>query len=1248
MKSRKVALSAIVLCHSSAGCLFAAVQAKTFFGSTASLIHPRQRRWPSTAADTTDAITDAMSSVSLSNNDRLQYKRNEYVSILELLRLRGGGSDGDEEGGGKRRRRRRKQGSSASAEATATNESEDDKEPSADDEAAKNESVELEPKLAEKESNETKKGGKKRRRRLPRVFGRGGRDDTSNINDEPEPKNGAEEIVGGSETSLATPPSDAAGDDEKITSADGEAKKERRKKRRRTNENAEEVLVDPADDQDEITVTTDPVEEIVQDVSQEQEDDTPEFSIDGIKKKRRKRRVKQNDSTDEVSPSEEVQDEQTPKESSVDEQSGITGGESAPQDAETSEGSAKKRKRRKRNKTVADTEEEEESLSSQINDNEPQPTIAIDASIEIPNEEVVPESIGTSVVIEDSISIDQLGEGAATESTEAWEEEEAESSSLSGKKKRRRRRTRNDADDSSATVQNDDIDTESATELSASTIEINTSIEIPNEEVVPESIGASAVEIDENFPISLIEDEEEEGLEVEPTSAEVTAADDEHGTEVETAEIEKVEELLDENEDVDSKIMVAADLSTSSIEIEANIEIPNEEVVPESIGASIEVEQVLPIEPMTEDERGTPASGVDIIAPEQDNTDNVGDEAEINHQNVENVNMDGAFETFESSISIDASIELPREEIVPESIGADVEIEESIDIEPIEVDSIESEVSTFNMAFSNGEEDTKKTDIPMKAEEDAQSEEEQDEATPVAEDAEEGASEAARSLLVEEDAGQITDGEVKEDKAAPEGGCDANDEVLVDDQTNEDCVVDNNEEVQDEADAVDPMIGSDDVHKDEGEATDGAVQDNISTELRSGDGGSIAEDSVTVEGSEVIQQDTGGETTPPVVHGDAIQTNEMTTNASEALESEQFDDDCLTASVVTWNLAESAPSEKEASFFRTFCKDGKGIGSDLVMIGAQECEEIKPRRTEGHRSRHIRRMGIMMLGKEYVPLVFHSIGGIQCALYCHRDVLEEVEMINIADVTCGIGNVLHNKGAIGVYLKLKRRDEKTGITKSSRMLFVTAHLAAHVKNVDARNGDFKRIISELEAQAPARFLRPRRNRDGSPAECDGSHLLSSMDHVIFSGDLNYRVDLPREYAERCITDIKQCAGEDSQVSTLMNKLLHRDQLLQTMASGRAFADFHEGKITFLPTFKFDKGTSDYDTSHKQRVPAWTDRILFRSSKARVLEYQSATDATHSDHRPVFGTFQLGWGLTEKTKPAGFARKPKRRSRRKKD
>lgn len=165
--------------------------------------------------------------------------------------------------------------------------------------------------------------------------------------------------------------------------------------------------------------------------------------------------------------------------------------------------------------------------------------------------------------------------------------------------------------------------------------------------------------------------------------------------------------------------------------------------------------------------------------------------------------------------------------------------------------------------------------------------------------------------------------------------------------------------------------------------------------------------------------------------------------------------------------------------------------------------------------------------------------------------------------------------------------------------------------------------------------------------------MDSVDRVFFCGDLNYRVDLPREVAENTVNEmvvaerIRQddSSSDDSsrQVETLREKLLLHDQLLQTVADGRAFPGFAEGKISFPPTFKFDKNSKDYDTSHKQRIPAWTDRILFKPFGVRVLEYTSVEDATHSDHRPVFGQYRVSMQGRElpTTKKGGRRRRSKR-------
>lgn len=327
-------------------------------------------------------------------------------------------------------------------------------------------------------------------------------------------------------------------------------------------------------------------------------------------------------------------------------------------------------------------------------------------------------------------------------------------------------------------------------------------------------------------------------------------------------------------------------------------------------------------------------------------------------------------------------------------------------------------------------------------------------------------------------------------------------------------------------------------------------------------------------------------------------------------------------SIVTWNLAEESPAEDDAAFIRRFRKNGisPDNGSDIVLISGQECENIKPRRSEGSRSREFRRLMIKMLGKEYVPLALHLLGGIQFGLFVKRSFLKNIEDVSVADVTCGIGNVFHNKGAIAAFVKVKARNEvgkrdDVKRSKTIQMIFVSAHLAAHVKNVQARDSDFWRISSELEAQAPEGFI-PRRATENESTNPTGSVLFDFADRVFFCGDLNYRIDLPRELTEYSIL-------HGSHDNTWLENLLLHDQLIHSMTDGRAFLGFAEGKIAFMPTFKFDKDSDCYDTSHKQRIPAWTDRILFKPYDGiRVLDYQSVPGAQHSDHRPVFGSYRI--------------------------
>ena len=82
---------------------------------------------------------------------------------------------------------------------------------------------------------------------------------------------------------------------------------------------------------------------------------------------------------------------------------------------------------------------------------------------------------------------------------------------------------------------------------------------------------------------------------------------------------------------------------------------------------------------------------------------------------------------------------------------------------------------------------------------------------------------------------------------------------------------------------------------------------------------------------------------------------------------------------------------------------------------------------------------------------------------------------------------------------------------------------------------------------------------------------------------------------------------------------HRiNRALLPIPSDKIFSKFQEAdRIKFGPTYKFNMGTNDYDIA-KNRVPSWTDRILYKVKSHRnevnCLEYNSVLELDTSDHK----------------------------------
>jgi phosphatidylinositol-bisphosphatase len=130
------------------------------------------------------------------------------------------------------------------------------------------------------------------------------------------------------------------------------------------------------------------------------------------------------------------------------------------------------------------------------------------------------------------------------------------------------------------------------------------------------------------------------------------------------------------------------------------------------------------------------------------------------------------------------------------------------------------------------------------------------------------------------------------------------------------------------------------------------------------------------------------------------------------------------------------------------------------------------------------------------------------------------------------------------------------------------------------------------------------------------------DHIFFLGDFNYRLTIPRPHVEQFI---KQ---------ETYNQLLEYDQLKKEHSEGRVFREFNEGQIKFPPTYKYDIGSDEYDTSEKARTPSYTDRILWRSIFPDVQTkqlYYGRAEVKTSDHRPVSAIFDVDIEICDETK-----------------
>lgn len=137
---------------------------------------------------------------------------------------------------------------------------------------------------------------------------------------------------------------------------------------------------------------------------------------------------------------------------------------------------------------------------------------------------------------------------------------------------------------------------------------------------------------------------------------------------------------------------------------------------------------------------------------------------------------------------------------------------------------------------------------------------------------------------------------------------------------------------------------------------------------------------------------------------------------------------------------------------------------------------------------------------------------------------------------------------------------------------------------------------------------------------DSSNNIFEHDIVLWAGDFNSRM---WEDARMQSLTSHAFMFDELQVGKHERLLKEHDELNLQRAEGGPFALFKEAAITFSPTYKLDDGRKgvifEGETFSASRVPAWTDRVLWRVQSHCHLQpcsYDRISTVVVSDHRPV--------------------------------
>ncbi|KAI8892423.1 Endonuclease/exonuclease/phosphatase [Globomyces pollinis-pini] len=159
----------------------------------------------------------------------------------------------------------------------------------------------------------------------------------------------------------------------------------------------------------------------------------------------------------------------------------------------------------------------------------------------------------------------------------------------------------------------------------------------------------------------------------------------------------------------------------------------------------------------------------------------------------------------------------------------------------------------------------------------------------------------------------------------------------------------------------------------------------------------------------------------------------------------------------------------------------------IIIIGTQECEKSLEKSLIFKSNKSWEQIIDTNFGKHFDRLKTESLMGLHMIILIRKSFRNHVHDEKSCRLATGIGNVIGNKGAVGISF----------MVDDTSFLFVNAHLSAHEGKTKFRNKDYNRINLNLP-------LTGYRQKDQQKKS-----ISDRFDHCFFFGDLNYRIDLTR-------------------------------------------------------------------------------------------------------------------------------------------